>query len=377
MSDNDTNLFNEAMASFDLQSVDRQYLVFRGHYIHARDKIKKVLRHSGSPLLKPFSSKLIYEQALNPDFDAFAFKYSGNYFINISDGTHHILHELYNRLLSNPTILPQFGDISKEVTAVNPIKGYFLNALVMVEESERRGGLYWPRDEMRRRYAIFLSNLALDWIFEHELAHITNGHVDYEIANYGVCRIQENGTVGLQSQHLLDRQTMEMDADGAAFGNCCGVLIRASIHPQLKNMSEFSQIVFGDVYRLLGDFYFALLNLFRLFGDGDFRNMIAGTSTHPEAPHRALMLLKTFEPMMEHMNRKYHANLSMDRLLTSCIEALRMGGISYRLITDKDPKEAFIGSHGYDNPIHEALIKNWQDHLFYKLKPFSYKDLYY
>ncbi|MBT1699273.1 hypothetical protein KK083_20415 [Fulvivirgaceae bacterium PWU4] len=375
MNDNDTNLFNEAIAP--LHSVSHQYLAFSGHYIDAHKRIQRLLGLSSPPMWKPFSSKLIYEQALTPDFDAFAFKYAGNYFINISDGTNHILHELYNRLLSNPTILPQLGDISKEVAVDNPIKGYFLNAQTMIEEANRRGGMYWPQDEVRRGYATFLTNLALNWIFEHELAHITNGHVDYEIANHGVYRIQENGTVGLQSQHLLDRQTMEMDADGMAFGNCCGVLIRATMNPQIKDRNEFTQMIFGNVYNLLANFYFTLLTLFRLFGDGDFRNMVAGTSTHPEAPHRALMLFKTFETMAELMNRKYNANLDLDQLLKSCIGALRAGDIAYKLITDKNPKEVFVGPHGYNNPIHGALIENWQHHLFHKLKPFAYTELYY
>ncbi|MBY5319187.1 hypothetical protein [Rhizobium leguminosarum] len=66
---------------------------------------------------------------------------------------------------------------------------------------------------LRGRLANFMTQIALDYVFMHELGHIWNGHTSLMKERYGLGIVEEIERDNNLPVSAIDRQTIEMDAD--------------------------------------------------------------------------------------------------------------------------------------------------------------------
>ena len=147
--------------------------------------------------------------ALEPEFNAWAATFDGVDFIGINIGVYFILRDLFDRMLSNPNILKGVGDI----TAEDPQPAPYADIDKVDQSSPPQAHPYRPKDPVRAKYSTDLMLLGFDFIFQHELGHIFNGHTDWLNKNLGFRALAEVGAASIPGLSGLDLQTLEMDAD--------------------------------------------------------------------------------------------------------------------------------------------------------------------
>jgi hypothetical protein len=85
-----------------------------------------------------------------------------------------------------------------------------------------------PSDPAQALLAESLANTAEIFIFEHELAHLRNGHVAWASEHLSLDDFDEIGQTGASKDFYLARQTLEWDADMAALNS----LFTTLLHPR-------------------------------------------------------------------------------------------------------------------------------------------------
>ncbi|QDU25416.1 hypothetical protein ETAA8_04840 [Anatilimnocola aggregata] len=145
------------------------------------------------------------------DANAIAFKYGQVYFIGVSRGIVGLLGVMFDRIMGDKSLLDFLGDSSKERESMPniPLGPDFVNSMKEVEIFGQ------PIDPMRHAVAQRMKDLAFDFVFAHEFAHIANGHLDYWSDRYGYSEIQElseSSKIANVNQNWV-RQVIELDAD--------------------------------------------------------------------------------------------------------------------------------------------------------------------
>lgn len=122
-------------------------------------------------------------------------------FIGIHFGTISLVSAIFTRMLSNPNILPGVGDTSLEANA-----GY--THFIPAQEDLTVFSPCRPACRVRSAFAKHLTLTGLDFIFGHEITHITNGHL-------GVINQTRHPDPEMQRPALspLENQAIELDAD--------------------------------------------------------------------------------------------------------------------------------------------------------------------
>ncbi|MBR8655382.1 hypothetical protein KDH83_18925 [Achromobacter sp. Marseille-Q0513] len=125
-------------------------------------------------------------------------------FIGVHFGTIALVSAIFTRMMSNPNILPNVGDASLET---NVGQTYF----IPVQEDLENFSPCRPTCSIRGYFSRFLALTGLDFIFGHEIAHITHGHL-------GILRKTEHFDPQKRRPKLsrLETHALELDADGGA-----------------------------------------------------------------------------------------------------------------------------------------------------------------
>ena len=120
------------------------------------------------------------------------FDEDGNEFIGLNHGAVLLIFDIFNRLLAHKAILPNIGFIDLEV---NPVK---LPALTRTYADIQAffdhydlTTLVRPKQKIRIDHARLLSEFALIFLVEHEMAHLLYGHVHYKKQKSGFSFIME------------------------------------------------------------------------------------------------------------------------------------------------------------------------------------------
>jgi len=142
-----------------------------------------------------FKRRFEFRYLNKEQFDAFAHIKRFNLdSVYINYGSILLIHDLFYKLLSNPTVFPQLGgkqdnELSEEILKFRPfIKNKTIYFLM-------------PQDILRREIAQICSTIAVQFIILHEIGHHMNGHTI----------LQKKKTLSEK-----DRKTLEMDADSFA-----------------------------------------------------------------------------------------------------------------------------------------------------------------
>jgi len=121
------------------------------------------------------------------------------------------LEAIFKRALCFKSVIPFAGSFDEDHIDPEPVNRsdliYFLDSNV-----PRIG---FPSDETRSRLASHLTVVAMDFVFEHELGHIWNGHTSL-FRSHGLSAIEEIEKKPDSRIPKIDLQTLEMDADAFA-----------------------------------------------------------------------------------------------------------------------------------------------------------------
>ncbi|MBP8416600.1 hypothetical protein J5F30_23010 [Pseudomonas aeruginosa] len=122
-------------------------------------------------------------------------------FIGIHFGTISLVSAIFTRMLSNPNILPDVGDTSLESNV-----GY--THFIPAQEDLSLFSPCRPACRVRSAFSKHLILSGLDFIFGHEITHITNGHL-------GVINQTRHPDPEKRRPELspLENQAIELDAD--------------------------------------------------------------------------------------------------------------------------------------------------------------------
>lgn len=161
------------------------------------------------------------------EINAVAFTHKSHEFVGINLGTVLVAYDVFLSLLAHHSFAPDIGGPSSTVV-------HFQGVLEKIRFAQSGGhGRNKPkwladisRDPVRRAYAEALAFCALDFILQHELAHLEMGHLEYLNSRRGITELFERR---LHNGRLWERaisQSCEVDADRAATRSCLSRLCR-------------------------------------------------------------------------------------------------------------------------------------------------------
>jgi hypothetical protein len=171
------------------------------------------------PFYSPYLQRIHLDFVANDSLNALATKNKDVYLIGINAGTINNLVLYFSLLLSDPRVMTNIGDASKETRWINDLARCDwrlpLPSIIKGVSFRADPPVSYPIDTERRLYAHRLAILASDFVFFHELVHLAAGHLEFLSSKNNSMGVKElaRGPLG---HDPLDRQALEMNADAAA-----------------------------------------------------------------------------------------------------------------------------------------------------------------
>jgi hypothetical protein len=306
----------------------------------------------------------------NPIPNAFAFKAKGRYFIGLTTGMPYLLDLILFRILSHQKLVTFIGDPLGEAPELPRLTGYDAHAQKMADIG------HWPqvpKTPARLVYAIQLRQTAIMFLLGHELAHIALGHVDYWENKSGNAIIDETHWTAGISEDSLERQAIEINADGRCV--LSGIASLKLTHESLRDVIPPWATGPQQPGDLLFLWAFAVNSLVRLLGDGRFTSEEIVSGDHPPHAVRRSMI----------MQLAHHATVkSWDpQLGETSVETLRSALHStegaFEVILGGNP--TFGGLHDAFSPPAQQHLNKLNDYWFKefgpKVKPFAFEEGYF
>src|SRR5690242_12055909 len=135
------------------------------------------------PIYAPYLKRFHFDFVANEHLNAVATSCKDIYFIGLNAGAIQNLEIFFSLLFSDPRILADIGNASKETPWIENLTRCDWRlpvASILQEVSLRaRPPQSFPIDPERRLYAHRLAILAADFVFFHELGHLVNGHLEF------------------------------------------------------------------------------------------------------------------------------------------------------------------------------------------------------
>jgi len=290
-------------------------------------EIQEILTRHVSTILQ--SRKIEDKVKVNIDFianksiGAVVIKGESNYHIGIYAGAIIVLENFFCRVLSCPTILTEYGDVSKEIQdykIYNP-------SVTNLEKLNVQEGIIKviPLDKDRKTTARLLTILAASFLVTHELGHILNGHIDY-LRSEGILYWDESEDITNNLTDIEIIQTLEYDADCYGWNNMINAAF--AIHKSGGYLGQYALSLYKNLEGLIGLITFAIYTLFRLFGTDvpSDKNLLSKKHPHPK-------LRKEF--MSIGMISLLHLKVSLGRITEQEMHALALSVISSVIETEK------------------------------------------
>jgi hypothetical protein len=271
----------------------------------------------------------------NPCINAWAFAYKGEYFIAIPQGTVEGIALLFERVLSDRRLWPDLGN--------GPLQ----------------------TDPIRREFCDALVELALIFLFFHELHHILNGHVGYESAKHGSPFLAELGLAPRSPEEAIDRQMLEVDADICAAGSCVdavGDIAKKpkSTIPQLRNWND---LLFAQL--------FAIFTLFRLFGDEPLARIDFYKRSHPPFRFRLRLVWETVRAIAQQRH-----SATYEQIDSTYKRAAFHAESASSFMTGEPLTEWIRYTEAFASPecreYYNRLLRRWKEGLRQELMPYAY-----
>jgi hypothetical protein len=219
----------------------------------------------------------------NLKMNAFAFKVADDGFIGVYSGTVLTVQSFFGALLSHPSFLRSIGNPDAEVE---------WTGFKMTPQ---------PKDPARNAYAHLLSTLAVDFLFMHEIAHLMNGHVEFDRNRRQTSVFWEFAEAQGSTEDNLTSQTLEMDADADA--TLQGLTIAFGRTSDVETLPEAWRPWFRTPRLALYTWILAAYGFFRLFFGGETAWDGLLRTSHPPHNIRLGMVLKTIVAILQRERR--------------------------------------------------------------------------
>jgi hypothetical protein len=229
-------------------------------YLRALNSVNNAIKITTASMeVKP----IIYVNYINNGMvNAVAKEVDKVYYVGLYAGVIHILHTLFNRMLSSPHVLVTYGDATKEKNAPKLYNPHTWHVDDLFKQEDVT--VIMPVDLDRASLADFLTIQAVTSLALHEVGHIVNGHVDYfQSENIFSWEEEEATTPELLPIEII--QTLEYDADAFSWNNMINLAFY--VNAQSSVLKEgFWPSIGKDIYKLIGLNCFAMYSAFYLFG---------------------------------------------------------------------------------------------------------------
>lgn len=206
-------------------------------------------------------------------------------------------------------------------------------------------------------YVPSLLTLGLDFILEHEISHIINGHLGFK-SNGETLKFQE--MIGTKSEVDLDQLTMEWDADCTAVSRLVsGILL---IPPQ------FQKGITTPNSGLLGDLAVMVSILFRAFWKEGFQKNDWRKLSHPPFQVRQNYCVSTIGATATLLK----PDLGGEALFKELWERVTKFEMQYRMNIGEDISDMkFLGDIFFKHEMLEKMDSHWKSTLRSCLLPYA------
>ncbi len=227
-----------------------------------------------------------YIERMTPN--AVADRYQGVHYIGMHQALLVSCMEFALFALTQSCVFPNVGNAAGEASP--ELKNGKAPGILLLDKTLRGETVqidqdHWriPKDENRHVLAVYLAMLMARYIWLHELAHCTNGHVAY-VQNAGLALrlyevAEELSVVGFKPKADTDKQRdkiirqLEYDADSSAFFGLCQI--------QLNDLENIDGIKALDIVTRLGMSIFAAYAVTWLFEEYQAFLDLKNDPSHP------------------------------------------------------------------------------------------------
>jgi len=140
-------------------------------------------------------------------------------FIGIRTGAVGLIYDLFYRIMSHPEVLPNLGNVGverlRQPYCSEGIVDDFSKLSILGNNPGGRLAEVFPIDDERKRYAESLALIAIEFFVIHELAHLANGHCEYDNKISSIPLFIEAQS-GKSKVGLMVKQYFEVVADAHA-----------------------------------------------------------------------------------------------------------------------------------------------------------------
>lgn len=211
-------------------------------------------------------------------------------FIGINVGVIFTLMDIFGRILAHPENFPSVGNSQLETNTSHNLP--FLTTNVM-----RSGFLpITPQCPIRSVFAGELAQVALDFLFFHELTHLRNGHIELLRSRLSLAHLSEAFSTDRTADDIALRQALEIDADCGAVLHTLNVAFQ---HKDLlanpskslpKDVLNAMKFAYGSPKQATRTVNFAAYILFRIFDTTEWLSSQQSRVTHPLPPLRMFFI---------------------------------------------------------------------------------------
>lgn len=331
--------------------------VFDYYKLHANNIISSIANY---PELLQAPPKIYLDYTGHPGMNACAAKYpDGTYAVAINSGVIFILFDLFHRIMSDPLEFSDVGDPTMETSSDFKLSRYHFDFTALLDEYKGRGLEYKspiPKDPIRKRFAKLMLDFAMDYLILHEINHILNGHVDYVGSVNDNMTLEEVEQVYFLKFSILDKQTLEMDADCLAVTKGFAHIVDRFQHPEKVN--EELRLFYTDFPRLCYYWSYAVTSLTKLMTNhskyGPDYDM-PGTS-HPHPIIRHLQLISTLDRYLE----VYHPQYMSDQVRHETAKTISGVELTYRNLTTTKVEGKYIAEMvNLGREFNKMILPNW------------------
>src|ERR1700744_172667 len=317
----------------------------------------------------------VYINVINsPEINAIVTKYKGKDLIGIYAGAIYLIEGTFLRMMSNPNILPQFGDISKDIAPERIHNAQFISLehyrdVVGFDKKD----IPIPKDINRFRLGMLLSSFVTRFLVAHEYGHVLCGHTGYLDSLFESFSINEyfNSTQAGSKLQPLTSQALEMCADLYAFNVGINNILLA-LKEKEAGIKNGSEIFFNGLENSLKLWLFAIYSFLRLFGMCRFEIDLLKTYSHPPQAVRSFFYFKWLELQLI-TKKSALPSKKIENIIDEVIDSVEK---AFAEISEQEYNLSFLSSAFKQEIIeHELLImENWHNARSLTL-PFAYIDL--
>jgi hypothetical protein len=365
---NKENVFNSLTSEYGgiLLLEHGEIDVLRGLLEWARNSLKL-------PNSKRHFPDIYFGCIVNPELNACAINYKGEYYIGLNLGVYSLLDRIFDLVLANKSCLTFIGDANKEIyrDKIYNANLYDFNQLMLSMDS-----LYvFPVDGDRKYYSQLLTTIAIKFFWAHEFSHVVFGHCDFrkEEETYALLELNHcNDNKFFKKNKLtpFDRQTLELDADSYALKIILSELYYFVINN--INMPKEYQPFFKSYEDITFTCMYSLFTVFNMMaGEAtDFEEM--KNNTHPFQGIRQQNIIG----LITTINQNNETEISQEKMLELREKTFVECQNSFNQISEKGfnyhPLDFVHQKDVYNYFV--SLMNNWAK-LRPMLEPFAYKEL--